>query len=244
MSQCFIKSLALWGISKDLHLPQALLDRVNELTLLKELLSGLKIDCVLDVGANCGQFARELRGFGYGGQIISFEPILSEFLTMQDHFKHDPLWSGYQLALGSKAESMTLNIPKLTVLSSLLESNALLESFGDERDTRKEMVEVRRLDELLPTLLKEYGASRIFLKMDTQGFDLEVFRGASGCMDKIQGIQSELSIQPLYKKMPHYLEALGVYESVGFILHNLSIVSRVRNGGLLELNCYMRREAG
>jgi FkbM family methyltransferase len=242
MSQCFIKSIALWGISKGLHLPEALLDRVNELSLLRGLLSQLKIDCVLDVGANCGQFARELRGFGYRGQIISFEPIPSEFLAMKEQFKNDPHWSGYQLALGSKRESMKLCIPKLTVLSSLLESNDLLESFLDESDTREETVEVRRLDDMLPSILEEYGTSRVFLKMDTQGFDLEVFRGASGCLDRIQGIQSELSIQPLYKNMPPYLDALEVYEAEGFKLHNLSVVNRVGNGGLLELNCYMRRD--
>jgi hypothetical protein len=118
MSQCIIKSIALWGISKGLHLPQTLLERVNELSLFRELLSQLEIDCVLDVGANCGQFARELRGFGYRGQIISFEPISSEFFAMKELFKHDLRWSGYRLALGSKAESMTLSIPKLPILSS------------------------------------------------------------------------------------------------------------------------------
>jgi FkbM family methyltransferase len=242
MSQCIIKSIALWVISKGLHLPQALLDRMNELSLLRDLLSQLEVDCVLDVGANCGQFARELRGFGYRGQIISFEPISSEFLAMKEQFKHDPRWSGYRLALGSKVESMTLSIPKLTVLSSLLEPNDLLEPFLDENDTREEMVEVRRLDGLLPSILEEHGTSRMFLKMDTQGFDLEVFKGASGCLDSILGIQSELSIQPLYRNMPPYLDALEVYEAAGFKLHNLSVVNRVSNGGLLELNCYMRRD--
>jgi FkbM family methyltransferase len=242
MSQCIIKSLALWGISKGLHLPQTLLDRVNELSLFRDLLSQLEIDCVLDVGANCGQFARELRGFGYRGQIVSFEPILSEFLAMKEQFKNDPRWSGYQLALGSRAESMTISIPKLTVLSSLLEPNVLLEPFLGESDTREEAVEVRRLDDMLPSISAEYGTSRMFLKMDTQGFDLEVFKGAAGCLDSIQGIQSELSIQPLYKNMPPYLDALEVYEAAGFKLHNLSVVNRVSNGGLLELNCYMRRD--
>jgi hypothetical protein len=77
--------------------------------------------------------------------------------------------------------------------------------------------------------------------MDTQGYDLEVFRGASGIISKILGIQSELSIQPIYRDMPHYLEALEAYESAGFELFNLSVVNRVDTGGLLEMNCFMRR---
>lgn len=220
-----------------MRLPQAPFDRANELAFLKELLTQLSIDCVLDVGANRGQFARELRAIGYRGQIVSFEPISSEFLVMKKHFQDDSSWRGYQIALGSSASSMSVTIPSLTVMSSLLES------IVPEKDARQEVVEVRRLDSILPSLLKDSGLSRVFLKMDTQGYDLEVFRGAAECMANIQGIQSELSIQPLYKNMPHYLEVLEVYEAAGFDLYNLSVVNRIDNGGLLELNCFMRRGA-
>jgi hypothetical protein len=70
-----------------------------------------------------------------------------------------------------------------------------------------------------------------FLKMNTQGYDLEVFKGTAGCMDKIRGIQSELSVQPLYKNMPHFLEALDAYAAAGFDPYNLSVVNRVSDGG-------------
>ncbi|MHB1232214.1 MAG: FkbM family methyltransferase [Burkholderiales bacterium] len=230
-----IKSIAVWGISKGLQLPQSQLDRMSELSFLRRLLDQLQVDCVLDVGANRGQFARELRGIGYEGRLISFEPIASEFSVLEKRFEDDPKWRGYQIALGSKSESMSITIPKLTVMSSLLETEVA------EKGTRKETVEVKRLDNVLPALVTEFGVSRIFLKMDTQGYDLEVFKGASGCIDMIQGIQSELSVQPLYKNMPHYLEALDAYEGAGFDLYNLSVVNRIASGGLLELNCFMRR---
>ena len=106
---------------------------------------------------------------------------------------------------------------------------------------RSESVVVKRLDDVLPPLAEKFGISRVFLKMDTQGYDLEVFKGAFGCLGMIQGIQSELSVKPLYKNMPHYLEALSAYESAGFDLYNLSVVNRFAGGGLLELNCFMRR---
>lgn len=235
MSQSLLKSIAVWAISNGLRLPQLPLDRVNELAFLRDLLLRLKIDCVLDVGANRGQFASELRGIGYDGRIISFEPISGEFLALKDHFNGDLKWSGHQIALGNKEETKSINIPKLTVMSSLLESRFA------ENGVRKELVTVRRLDNILPTLLNGAESSRIFLKMDTQGFDLEVFKGASDCIQTIHGIQSELSVQPLYENMPHYLEALEAYEAAGFALHNLSVVNRTANGGLLELNCFMRR---
>jgi FkbM family methyltransferase len=229
------KSFAMWSISKGLQLPQAQLERVSELSFLRRLLEQLHVDCVLDVGANRGQFAKELRGIGYNGTLVSFEPISSEFQAMKQDFEGDTHWRGYQIALGSRPGMMAISIPKLTVMSSLLEAT------DGGGDARKETIEVRRLDHVLPDLVKSLGATRVFLKMDTQGYDLEVFRGASGCLDLIHGIQSELSVQPLYKNMPHYLEALDVYESAGFDLYNLSVVNRIADGGLLELNCFMRR---
>jgi FkbM family methyltransferase len=229
------KSLAIWSISKGLQLPQLPLERINELTFLRRLLEQLQIDCVLDVGANRGQFAKELRGIGYDGALVSFEPIASEFEALRHGFENDVRWRGYRVALGSAPALMTITIPKLTVMSSLLRAR---DSGGE---TREEQVEVRRLDDILPGLVEELGATRVFLKMDTQGYDLEVFRGAAGCLPMIHGLQSELSVQPLYENMPHYLEALDAYEAACFSLYNLSVVNRTADGGLLELNCFMRR---
>jgi FkbM family methyltransferase len=230
-----IKDLVLWAIAKGLRLPQAPLDRVSELILLKNLLEQLQIDCVLDVGANRGQFAQEVRKIGYRGLIVSFEPVGSEFLVMKEKFASDAHWRRHQVALGSENASMSITVPHLTVMSSLLTP------LNPGKADRTEVVDVKRLDDMMRSLQKLDSFSRAFLKMDTQGYDLEVFSGASGCIDMIQGIQSELSIQPLYADMPHYIEALNTYEGAGFDLHNLSVVNRLDNEALLEMNCFMRR---
>ena len=68
-----------------------------------------------------------------------------------------------------------------------------------------------------------------------------MFRGAELCLPQLLGLQSELSVQPLYENMPHYIEALELYERAGLELYDLSVVNRTDDGGILELNCYMRR---
>lgn len=230
-----LKSLATWGIARNLKLPYATFDRLSELGHLRRLLRLLEVDCVLDVGANIGQFACEVRGIGYQGHIVSFEPISRIFQELSSEFAGDPRWRGLNMALGSNESKMTINVPKQTALSSLLE-------FRDtEAGTHTEVVQVQTLAALLPQIKAELGVSRVFLKMDTQGYDVEVFRGAESCLDDIVGIQSELSVQPLYKGMPHYIESLQTYESAGYELYNLSVVNRIESGGLLELNCFMRR---
>jgi FkbM family methyltransferase len=234
------KRAVLWSIGQGLRPPQTALDRISELAFLKQLLADLAIDCVLDVGANRGQFATELRKIGYTGYIVSFEPVKREYLKLQAAFRKDARWRGYQLALGSSDEMKPIMIPPyLTEMSSLLEPAAHARVGGENYQT--EMVEVRRLDGVFASRLGDLPVSRIFLKMDTQGYDLEVFKGTSGCRTLIHGIQSELSVRPVYEGMPHYLEALDTYESAGFELDNFSVVARRSDGALVEMNCFMRR---
>ncbi len=136
---------------------------------------------------------------------------------------------------------MTINVvPTLTEMSSLLspvEGSSHLE---------QEQVQVRRLDEIFEEVTTGVPEPRIFLKMDTQGYDLNVFEGAAGSLEWTQGLESELSVRPLYEGMKDYVQALSTYQAAGFILSHVSVVSRGADGELMELNCFMRRpgEAG
>lgn len=233
-----LKGIALRLIASGCRVPQQeRFERLQELGMLKRLLDAHAINCVLDVGANRGQYASELRGIGFCGRIVSFEPVPSEFKVLSDSFRDDTNWKGYQLALGSTDGSATITVPRLTVLSSL---RPLIR---DEPGARTEVVEVRRLDRILESAIEGVPTPNVLLKMDTQGFDVEVFKGAEGCLGSIRALQSEISIQPLYEGMPHYLEALRIYEDSGFELHDLTVVARNEDGGLQELNCFMVRSS-
>jgi FkbM family methyltransferase len=228
--------LALLGIARGWRLPDYSLNWYQELTHLRVLLRQLSINCVLDVGANTGQFAGELRAAGFDGLICSFEPVERAFLELQARFRGDPMWRGYRMALGSENSQMTMHVdPALTIMSSLLKPRRRWPGAIEET------VEVRRLDDLFDEAVAPISEPRIFLKMDTQGYDLQVFEGAAGCVGRIQGLQSELSVTPVYEGMPTYLEALSTYQGAGFSLFNLSVVTREPTGDLVELNCFMKR---
>ena len=61
-------------------------------------------------------------------------------------------------------------------------------------------VEMVRVDQILGDLEKQYKIGNVFLKIDTQGLDLDVFESAFGCLDRIKGVQTEVSVYPIYKK--------------------------------------------
>ncbi|MEU0217078.1 FkbM family methyltransferase, partial [Streptomyces sp. NPDC006265] len=58
-----------------------------------QLILRSRIDVVLDVGANRGQYAAMLRRFGYRGRIVSFEPLHEPLRTLRRRAAADPLWT-------------------------------------------------------------------------------------------------------------------------------------------------------
>jgi hypothetical protein len=103
-------------------------------------------------------------------------------------------------------------------------------------------VPVRRLDHLLDEALAGLSGPRPFLKMDTQGFDVEVFRGLGDRTREFVGLQSEVALMQLYEGMPRLPEALAVYESAGFEISGMYPVNREnRSGRVLEFDCLMVR---
>lgn len=228
-----------YGLRYGTPFPRQPLSGYMEWTLLRDLLQAYAIDFILDVGANRGQFARNLRRIGYTGHICSFEPTVEAFAELSAGFRADQKWVGYRYALGSENTRRTLHVA--------VESTAM-SSFLQPQDSgwklEEAVVEVKRLDAVYPEVLAATGLRqpRVFLKMDTQGYDLEVFRGAQGCLDQILGIQSEVSVKPVYQGMPHYLDSLRIYQDSGFDLHGLAEVFRhPQQGQLIEMNCVMMR---
>jgi len=229
------KRIAFGLLARGINIPAPFVEKYAELIHLKKILDEKKIDCVLDVGANIGQFAQDLRQIGYTGFIVSFEPVKEAFATLTGQFAGDPNWLGVQTALGSDRGELEFNIGKDTKYSSAL-------AFSNAGDVdRTEKVPVQRLDDLVRENKRLAASSKILLKMDTQGFDLEVFAGASGCIDGIVAIMSEVSVIPWYEGMKSYKESLAIYESSGFRLTNLSTVSRNSGGHVVELNCILSR---
>src|SRR5579863_2455754 len=150
------------------------LKAISERQALRELLSKLRIDCVIDVGANEGQYARLLRRLGFAGLILSFEPNADVFQAMQLAFAKDQAWRGFNCALGSCEGELDFNVFEQSQISSFLLGSDSVHS----KLIRTVKVPVRRLDAFLPYILPEWNKKRIFVKCDTQGFDLEVVKGA------------------------------------------------------------------
>jgi FkbM family methyltransferase len=193
------------------------------------ILGELRINCVLDVGANVGQFGQSLRRSGYRGRIASFEP-LEEFATkLRRRAAKDPKWHVHEFALGDTDTTAEINATPGASLSSLLPAS----EFGKEWSSKlersvKEEIQVRRLDGVLDEVLDGIKEPRVYLKLDTQGYDVLAFRGAGDRLREILAMQSEVSCLPIYEGMPQLEEQLGEYRAAGFDIAGLFPVSMHR----------------
>ena len=195
---------------------------------LRELFTRLRIDCVLDVGANRGQFREFLRTFvEYRGRIISFEPIPEHVTLLRAAAAADPLWDICGFALGAEETQMNLNVMEVDTFSSFLTpDSATVDQFSHENVVdHVQLVDVRRLDVVLPKLRDRYAFEHLYLKMDTQGFDLRVIEGAGDELRHIRALQTEVALKKLYQNMPGYDEVLPVLTARGFEISSVSVVS-------------------
>lgn len=177
-----------------------------------------EIDLVLDVGANTGQFASEIRQFGYAGRIVSFEPLSQAHGELMQSSAGDPLWDAYpRCALGDHDGEVQINIAGNSQSSSIL---PMLESHRsaapDSVYQGKETVPIKTLDAVAGQYLKDARAA--FLKIDTQGFEWQVLDGARDTLPHIKGILVELSLVPLYEGQHLWREVIDRLEAAGFTL--------------------------
>lgn len=220
--------------------------RVADLQLeihLKRLLDRYHIATVIDVGANIGQFRDLLRKrIGFSGMIHSFEPLPHLAAQLAARAKGDSQWSVHNLALGNENTTLPLNVMASDVFSSFRQPDTIeTKSFSPGNTVvRTEIVPVRRLDDLAQGLKGVKGAP-VLLKIDTQGFDLDVILGAKDLIAEVSALQFELSLLHIYKGVPSHFEMLKIVQDLGFEVSGFFPISHDEHLRAVELDCVMVR---
>ncbi|MHB9757621.1 FkbM family methyltransferase [Streptomyces sp. BYX5S] len=209
-----------------------------------EMLSYYGVNCVFDVGANVGQYGKRLRRFGYRGRIVSFEPVPRFLGKLQKRAAGDPDWHVFPCGLGRTDESRPMHVEWNTMNSLLPPSDYGSAAYKRFTKDRTQEIQICRLDGLMDQALAGLPDPRPFLKMDTQGYDLEVFAGAGDRVEDFVGLQSEVALLRLYEGSPRMEEALAQYEGRGFEVTGMYPVTREEaTGRVLEFDCVMMRAA-
>jgi FkbM family methyltransferase len=181
------------------------------------LMAENQIDLLFDIGANAGQFATKIRGMGYKGEIVSFEPLSETYKQLVLNAASDSNWKTENIGIGNIDGVATINVSANTYSSSLLDMLPIsIESAPDSVYTHQEQITINKIDTIIDQF---YAPSRnLYIKMDTQGFERQVFEGCLQSLDKIKGFQMELSLVYLYNGETLAFDMISLLRKEGFKL--------------------------
>jgi FkbM family methyltransferase len=161
------------------------------------VLRSLSFDYVADVGANRGQFSLICRRLRPGAAIVAFEPLAEPAAVYRAVFADDHAVRLHQCALGPQRGEVAMNVSGHDDSSSLLPiSDIQTKNFPGTGTVATRIVAVGPLSDFVQP--SELGR-RNLLKIDVQGFELEVLKSAEALLPRFCWIYAECSFVPLYE---------------------------------------------
>ncbi len=155
----------------------------NNLEQLHRLIGNAARTCYVDVGANGGLYCSNIGRLILGrGAVIGLEadPDLASLAAASAAVNSLDNVRIFPLAVGDRAGELVFHtVPARSTSSSVLYDHLLKECGGDTAGIRSISVHCIRLDDLLPTLPEIQSANHIVLKVDVEGHEMSVFRGAA-----------------------------------------------------------------
>ena len=184
----------------------------------EKLIKNIKFDCLIDVGANIGQFSSLCYKINPNLYIYSFEPIRVCFEKLRNVLPESKNIFLFNVALGNSNEKIKINISNRIDSSSILDFELQDKIFKGTTPHSKEIVYVKKLDDYV-NLVK---GKNVLLKIDVQGYEKNVLFGAINFLKKVRYIYIELSFVELYKNQPLFTDISSFLNNKGFILKSIN----------------------
>jgi FkbM family methyltransferase len=198
------------------------------------LLQSQNVSQLIDIGANEGQYARDLRDSGYRGHIISCEPIQALYEAATSAAVSDPLWDVHRVAIGAAVGEAEIGVAGLDLYSSLLQPTSAMVA-ADARATavRTEVVPTTTLDEFV----REHCSDEsLAVKIDAQGAESMILDGGVETLRRARILELELSPVPLYEGEVGLCETVARLEAAAYVLALVENVSLAPGGRTLQVN--------
>ena len=179
---------------------KGMLNRIYATVELEKLVKDIKApETIIDIGSNKGQFILLMEQIFPNKIVYSFEPIIEMINKQKKFFKYKKNITFHNLALGSSICS------KEFLITSRMDSSSFLKVVSNTNKSKnysvieKRDIKVSTLDEIF---LNEKISHPILIKMDVQGYELEVLKGANDLLKKTDYLLLEVSENEMYQNQP------------------------------------------
>ena len=171
---------------------------------------------------------------GYRGAILSVEPLPGPFAGLRRVAAGDAAWDCENVALGTALGRTILHENPISQVSSLLEATGTVNTAG-WRDTRAVEVAVTTIDDMLA---RRPHDGTLFIKLDIQGFEMQVLEASPHARARATAIELELSAVELYKGSVLLPEAISTLDGWGYTLFSSEpALVDYESARVLQLDC-------
>ena len=172
------------------------------------------IRTVIDVGGYIGSFAYAMRTILPGAQIYSFEPLDGNYRQLVKNLTGKGPFQAFQTALGDHSGTVDFFQNDFSASSSALEMAELhRQAFPNTARQTRITVPLARLDDYLDRMVLQ---APVLLKLDVQGYENVVLKGAAKVLAQVDYLITEISFRELYAGQPLFDEMYSRLSMQGF----------------------------
>lgn len=199
------------------HIYRSLPHGIDTFQDIANLLPMYQADIVFDIGANIGQSAKLFMARLPNSRIYCFEPVSDTFHQLQSNLKGKNNVDVYQLAFGSSTSTGEMVLQDNSTMSFLLDQS---KQALTNKNVQTESVDIVTLDSFCLTKKIDHIS---YLKIDTEGGDLDVLKGAVGMLteQRIDLVQVEVGMNPANKSHVSFESIKEFLESHGYFLFGI-----------------------
>tara|TARA_A100001011_G_scaffold58173_1_gene57328 strand:- start:1101 stop:1817 length:717 start_codon:yes stop_codon:yes gene_type:complete len=198
-----------------------------------------KINTLIDIGSNKGQFILLCLKFFPSLTIYSIEPIKEILERQRNFFKFRKSIFFFNFGIGNKNKNLNFYITERMDSSSFLTINKS-DNFNKNYSVKeKRSIKIRQLDQILKNkiLIKP-----TLIKIDVQGYELEVLKSAKKILSKTDFILLEVSKNKMYNKQPLEREIINFLKKKNFIIKKKSNWIKIKNTKFMQRDILFKRK--
>ncbi|HYE48435.1 MAG TPA: FkbM family methyltransferase [Azospirillaceae bacterium] len=210
----------------------------------RAVLRDLEVGLVIDAGAHHGQFSLLAAALWPQAEIHAFEPQPDAARRFMAVFAGDRRVHLHRCALGAADGTAALTVSRRSDNSSLLPPSPAQIDFAPGTGPAGRIdVPLRRLDGVLS--VHDLAGRPTLLKIDVQGSELEVLRGAEGLLGAVDHVYAEVSFLPLYEGQPLADSIVAFLAGHGLRMAGIGGVARDRRERCVQADfLFARRTPG
>lgn len=178
--------------------------------------NGFKPDCIFDVGAYRGDFARFCLGIWPAATIACFEPLPDKVKELEELTSTNPKVRVFPGLLGAQPQE-AVYLHECETASSVLTENV-------NKDIPAQQYPMRTVDQIV----EEHFAGRFpeFLKLDVQGYELEVLKGAERSLPRMKALLAEVNLLDIHEGAPLFAEFVAWLNERGWVAYDICGLTR------------------